>query len=94
LTIKNRGSQVHRDHTKYHRSSMSIPEYADREKYPYDYDVTDQVTGRETYARTLDYIGLTDFERDVFKFMHDKDINSLTVDSGVRRELKFTISKV
>ena len=83
---------------------MSIPEYADREKYPYDYDVTDQVTGRETYARTLDYIGLTDFERDVFKFMHEKDINSLLVEelgvepttrtTGVRRELKFTISKV
>ena len=73
---------------------MSKAEYVDREKYPYDYDVTDQITGRETYARTLNYIGLSDFERDVFKFMHEKDINSLTVDTGVRRELKFTISKV
>lgn len=73
---------------------MSIPEYANREKYPYDYDVTDKVTGRSTHARTLEYIGLTDFEKDVFNFMHDKDINSLTVDSGVRRELNFTITKV
>jgi len=73
---------------------MSKAKYDDREKYPYDYEVTDGITGRGTYARTLDYIGLTDFEKDVFSFMHEKDINSLTVDSGVRRELKFTISKV
>jgi len=73
---------------------MSIPEYADREKYPYDYDVVDKETGHHTYARTIEYIGLTELEKDVFKFMHEKDINSLTINRGVRRNVEYTISKV
>lgn len=62
-------------------------------QHRYDYDITDHETGRETYARTIDYLGLDGLDKKIFYFMHEHSIDSLTVNNGVMKNVEYTISK-
>ena len=60
-------------------------------RYEYKIDYLD--TNIETYAITLDYLGLDGLDKKLFYFMHEHSIDSLTVNEGIKANVKYTITE-
>ncbi len=60
-------------------------------RYEYKIDYLD--TGKETFAITLDYLGLDGLDKKLFYFMHEHSIDSLTVNKGIKENVKYTITE-
>ena len=58
-------------------------------RYEYKIDYLD--TNKETYAITLDYLGLDGLDKKLFYFMHEHSIDSLTINEGIKANVKYTI---
>lgn len=61
------------------------------DRYEYKIDYLD--TNKETYAITLDYLGLDVLDKKLFYFMHEHSIDSLTVNEGIKANVKYTITE-
>tara|TARA_S200002703_G_C3687166_1_gene211002 strand:+ start:328 stop:528 length:201 start_codon:yes stop_codon:yes gene_type:complete len=60
-------------------------------RYEYKIDYLD--TNKETYAITLDYLGLDGLDKKLFYFMHEHSIDSLTVNKGIKENVQYTITE-
>tara|TARA_R100001443_G_scaffold70064_1_gene78514 strand:- start:1057 stop:1257 length:201 start_codon:yes stop_codon:yes gene_type:complete len=59
----------------------------------YEYKIDYIGYGKETYAITLDYLGLDVLDKKLFYFMHEHSIDSLTVNEGIKANVKYTITE-
>ena len=60
-------------------------------RYEYKIDYLD--TNKETYAITLDYLGLDGLDKKIFYLMHEHSIDSLTVNKGIKENVQYTITE-